>query len=97
MTKCPLKELKIKVLISKKLNRLMTFFAAKSCEMYPAPENGALACNAWGISNRFCQVSCNQDFDFAFAPAISYLCGNGKWTPIGGPPPPWPGCSGKFI
>lgn len=63
--------------------------------MYPPPENGALACNAWGVSNRFCQVSCNDQFDFAFPPAISYLCGNGIWTAFGGTPPPWPSCSGK--
>ena len=65
--------------------------------MYPPPENGALACNAFGVSNQFCQVSCNDQYDFAFPPAITYLCTNGLWTALGGQPPPWPRCSGEFI
>lgn len=71
-------------------------FSAKSCEMYPPPLNGALACNAWGVSNRYCAVSCNEQFDFAFPPALSYLCGNGIWTTIPPSPLPWPDCSGKW-
>ena len=70
--------------------------SAKGCPKHPAPLNGALACNAFGVTNTLCQPSCNEKFDFAFRPAAAYVCANAKWSAFGGPPPPWPDCSGNI-
>ncbi|KAK3728579.1 hypothetical protein QZH41_011661 [Actinostola sp. cb2023] len=70
---------------------------AKTCPVTKPPRNGALACNAFGSSNSYCQVSCSNNYDFAFPPAGMYLCARGVWNAFPfGAPFPWPDCSVRY-
>ncbi|XP_033104655.1 sushi, von Willebrand factor type A, EGF and pentraxin domain-containing protein 1-like [Anneissia japonica] len=67
------------------------------CENFPAPINGARACDQW-LFGMFCRVYCNKKYDFATIPAKWYVCQSSQWTTI---PPlleiPWPDCSEKRV
>ncbi|EDO49614.1 predicted protein, partial [Nematostella vectensis] len=69
----------------------------KGCPNYPPPKNGALACNAWGAGSKYCTVSCTDTRDFAFKPAMAYLCSNANWQTYPYPVQmPWPDCSLRY-
>ena len=86
-------------------NCLHGFFfllTGKTCPLYAAPKNGALACNKVG-SDYVCAVMCKNGFDFSFDPPLVYFCSSGKWNFFSLPPIPfsqqlpWPDCSSKLI
>nr|XP_006816606.1 PREDICTED: sushi, von Willebrand factor type A, EGF and pentraxin domain-containing protein 1 [Saccoglossus kowalevskii] len=69
-----------------------------SCPSYPAPINGATACDDW-LFGQFCSVSCNIEYEFASKPAEWYICdATGNWRTS--PPAltlPWPDCSKRYV
>ena len=83
---------------------MVSFFllTGKTCPLYEAPKNGALACNEIN-SDYQCIVMCRNGFDFVFNPAMLYYCQEGEWqfyVPILYSYPqqlPWPDCSSKLI
>ena len=74
----------------------------KTCPLYAAPKNGALACNKIG-SDYVCAVMCKNGFDFSFDPPLVYFCSSGIWNFFSLPnfpfskQLPWPDCSSKLL
>ncbi|XP_076362747.1 sushi, von Willebrand factor type A, EGF and pentraxin domain-containing protein 1-like isoform X2 [Tachypleus tridentatus] len=68
------------------------------CPFYPPPVNGALACDDW-LYGQFCQVYCNENFDFITKPAEWYICeSTSKWeTDPLNYPVPWPDCAEWYV
>ena len=85
----------------------LTFYTEHHCQHYDPPLNGALTCER-RLNNRFCTVSCNEDYEFSREPESVYFCASDESTRgamAWSPPPfgnqdvliPWPDCSGKVI
>ena len=78
------------------------FLTGKTCPLYEAPKNGALACNEFNL-DYMCVVMCRNEFDFVFNPAMLYFCSEGEWqyyvtSQYSYPQQlPWPDCSSKLI
>ena len=76
--------------------------SGKTCPLYAAPKNGALACNKIG-SDYVCAVMCKNGFDFSFDPPLVYFCSSGIWNFFSLPnfpfskQLPWPDCSSKLL
>ncbi|KAL9973460.1 hypothetical protein ACROYT_G019925 [Oculina patagonica] len=72
----------------------------KTCTLYAAPKNGALACFKNGEDN-ICAAMCMRNFDFVFSPPLVYFCSNAKWNFFSLPgfsyesQVPWPDCSAQ--
>ncbi len=74
------------------------------CPHYEPPLNGVLTCERL-LHNRFCTVTCNDNYEFAREPDVSYFCANIDNTMLmeWQPPPlgnkelsmPWPDCSSR--
>ncbi|XP_071950679.1 sushi, von Willebrand factor type A, EGF and pentraxin domain-containing protein 1-like [Antedon mediterranea] len=68
------------------------------CENFPAPINGARACDQW-LFGMFCRVYCNKKYEFSETPAHWYICGaNSIWsTSPPNLPTRWPDCSERKV
>ena len=81
---------------------MFLLLTGKTCPLYAAPKNGALACNTIA-SDIICVAMCRNGFDFEFNPPMLYFCVDGEWVfynPLSYPSPrqlPWPDCSSKLI
>ncbi|KAI8515705.1 hypothetical protein Bbelb_065180 [Branchiostoma belcheri] len=76
---------------------------APCSEDYDPPLNGAKACSVTDDSAgaMFCTVFCQDDKEFAIAPAQVYTCrADGGWfadsDPVVGQNIPWPDCTGRY-
>ena len=76
------------------------FSTEKTCQIFPPPRNGALAC----MTSEFylyCAVICSSGTDFEDTPPLLYKCDGGEWNYWRGWLPryknsnPWPNCSCK--
>ena len=80
-----------------------SLFTGKTCPLYAAPKNGALACNKIDDGTDICVAMCNNKFDFVFNPPMVYFCSAGQWSFYTTPSTdystqlPWPDCSSKLI
>ena len=72
----------------------------KTCQIFPPPRNGALAC----MTSEFylhCAVMCSSGTDFEDTPPLLYYCSGGEWNYWRGlltryrNSNPWPNCSCK--
>ena len=80
---------------------LFFFFSTeKTCQIFPPPRNGALAC----MTSEFylhCAVMCSNGTDFEDTPPLLYYCSGGEWNYWKGlltrykNSNPWPNCSCK--
>ena len=80
---------------------LIFFFSTeKTCQIFPPPRNGALAC----MTSEFylhCAVMCSNGTDFEDTPPLLYYCSGGEWNYWKGlltrykNSNPWPNCSCK--
>ena len=85
---------------------LVCYLTEHHCPHYEPPLHGTLNCER-RLHNRFCTVSCNENYEFSQEPDVSYFCANIENTMemAWQPPPygklelnmPWPDCSSKFI
>lgn len=70
--------------------------ADSPCEDFPAPKNGAKACETW-LAGLICTVHCNKGYGFANTPETVYICSpNGEWFNAkvpGSTVPAFPDCS----
>ncbi|KAJ7357729.1 hypothetical protein OS493_023868 [Desmophyllum pertusum] len=74
----------------------------KTCLLYAAPKNGALACSYNDAGEVFsCAAMCRSSLDFVFEPAYLYYCTGGQWHLYifpglaASPSLPWPDCYNK--
>ena len=76
------------------------FSTEKTCQIFPPPRNGALAC----MTSEFylhCAVMCSNGTDFEDTPPLLYYCSGGEWNYWKGlltrykNSNPWPNCSCK--
>ena len=86
--------------VTKLLTWFLFLFTGKTCPLYAAPKNGALACHKIG-SDYVCSAMCKNEFDFSFNPPTVYYCSAGQWQFFSVFPLsqqlPWPDCSSKLI
>ncbi|CAH3198773.1 unnamed protein product, partial [Porites evermanni] len=70
----------------------------KTCQIFPPPRNGALACMTSEVYLH-CAVMCSSGTDFEDTPPLLYYCAGGEWNYWRGLLPryknsnPWPNCS----
>ncbi|GIY05886.1 sushi, von Willebrand factor type A, EGF and pentraxin domain-containing protein 1 [Caerostris extrusa] len=69
-----------------------------TCPYYPPPTNGALSCDDWS-AGQFCQVLCDDRYDFVEKPSEWYICNEKSvWVTIPDDGPiPWPDCATMSI
>ena len=76
------------------------FSTEKTCQIFPPPRNGALACMTSEVYLH-CAVMCSSGTDFEDTPPLLYYCAAGEWNYWKGLLPryknsnPWPNCSCK--